>query len=115
MLAGEKTEGDDNNFNCNWKIVNAIFIYDVNTIGHISWGGGRPTKLIDMPYNAFSSGLNFPASLVLLAVAVAAVARFFCSLFWFILFAYSTPAYQSNEGGEGGTGAGHGFRLGSCI
>lgn len=53
-----------------------------------------------MPYNAFSSGLNFPASLVLLVVAVAAVARFFCSLFWFILFAYSTPAYQSNEGGE---------------
>lgn len=51
-----------------------------------------------MPYNAFSSGLNFPASLVLLVVAVAAVARFFCSLFWFILFAYSTPAYQSNAG-----------------
>lgn len=38
---GKKTVGggEDNNFNCNWKIVNAIFIYDINTIGHISWGG----------------------------------------------------------------------------
>lgn len=43
MLAEEKTEGDDNNFNCNWKIVNAIFIYDVNTIGHISWGEAYKT------------------------------------------------------------------------
>lgn len=77
--------------------------------------GGRPTKLIDMPYNAFSSGLNFPASLVVLFLLFLLQFLAFSVRFSGLYCLHIRRLPISPMRGERGTGAGHGFRLGSCI